>query len=82
MANTSITSKETSMEKKDTDTRPLFEPAVTVVMTALWAISVVRIAVAVVHGEYLGAEVAVASLFVVVGLALAVARLVHKRRRS
>ena len=70
--------RETFVEKKDT--RPLFDPEVTVVMTGVWAISLVRVAVAIAHREYLGAEVTIACLIVVVGLALALQRRLHIRR--
>ncbi len=72
------TTRETLMAK---DERPLFDPDVRIVMTLIWVISVVRIVVALVHHEYLGAEVAIACLFVLAGLVSRLRRLVFPSRR-
>jgi hypothetical protein len=64
------------------DTRSLFDPEVRIALAIVWTISVVYVSVAVARHEYLGAEHAIASLVVVVGVVLAVARLLHLRRRG
>ncbi|MDB4996066.1 MAG: hypothetical protein JWM74_3498 [Myxococcaceae bacterium] len=70
--------RETVMTKDD---RPLFDREAQVVLTIVWVISVLRVAVALTHREYLGAEVAIACLFVLAGVVLRLRRLSFPRRR-